>query len=498
MSEAFFSIIIYPKSGMSIKEQAITGVIWNSAGRFFVLFFEFIIGVGLARILSPDEFGLVGMVTIFLILSETLINSGFSQALIRKPVCTEEDFSTAFTFNFYTSVVFMFILFFIAPSISAFYRKDSLTMIIQVLSIGLFVNAFGFVQRTRFTRNLDFKSLNQISVFSTLGSGTLAILMAFNGFGVWSLVGKSLVRDLISTVLLWFKSAWFPTFEFYKSSFKDLFEFGSKLVLSGVFGIFTNNVVYIILGKYFSVADVGFYNRAELFKNLPSQNIESIVTSVAYPVLAKVQDDKEMFYQYFRKTLLMNFFVISILMCGLFGVAESFISLLLGEEWKTAATYMMYLCPAGIMYPLWSMNLNVFNIVGKAGKYLRLQLIMQLFTLFSVLLAIVLSVKWMIIFLGITSLLSFLIFAYYAGLYTGYTLKKQILDITPLLLISISMGIFVYFMDIYSNLSVLMTFTIQLFAGIIFTAVVSEIFNPAPYMQLKEIFVHNILKKTGL
>lgn len=480
---------------MSVKEKAITGVIWNSAGRFFILFFEFIIGVILARILSPDEFGLVGMVTIFLILSETLINSGFSQALIRKPECTEEDFSTAFTFNFILSLLFMALLMISAPAISSFYRSESLTPIIQVLSVGLFINAFGFVQRTRFTRNLDFKSLNQISIFSTIISGLVSVLLAVKGFGVWSLIAKSLTRDFVTTGLLWFKSSGYPKFEFYKSSFKDLFGFGSKLVVSGVFGIFTNNAVYIVLGKYFQVSDVGFYNRAELFKNLPSQNIENIVSSVAYPVLAKIQNNKDSFYQYFRKTLLTTFFVISVCMCGFFGVAESFITLLLGEEWKTSATFLMYLCPAAIIYPLWTLNLNVFNIVGLAGMYMKMQLVMQILTLVSVLTAIFLSITWMIFFLGITSLISFLIFAHFSGLHTGYTLRRQLSDIIPSFLISFGMGILVYMIGKISEMSLLVTFILQFLSGVLFVLVVSEIIRPFPYIQIKEIFIHNILRK---
>lgn len=480
---------------MSFKEKAIAGLIWNSAGRFFILFFEFIIGVILARLLSPDEFGLVGMVTIFLILSETLINSGFSQALIRKPVCTEEDFSTAFTFNFFSSLLFMALLIIAAPAISSFYRSPILTPIIQVLSAGLFINAIGFVQRTRFTRNLDFKSLNQISIFSAIISGAVSIVFAVKGFGVWSLIVKSITRDFVSTVLLWVKSSGFPKFEFYKSSFRDLFGFGSKLVISGVFGIFTNNAVYIVLGKYFLVSDVGFYNRAELFKNLPSQNIESIVSSVAYPVLAKVQHDKESFYQYFRKTLLTTFFVISVSMCGLFGVAESFIPLLLGNEWKTTATFLMYLCPAAIIYPLWTLNLNVFNIFGLAGMYMKMQLVMQILTLISVLSAIFLSISWMIFFLGITSLFSFLIFAHFSGLHTGYTLKKQLTDITPSFLISLGMGILVYLIGNNSGMSLFVTFILQFFSGVLFIFVVSEMIKPFPYVQIKEILTHDILKK---
>ncbi|MBK8622138.1 MAG: oligosaccharide flippase family protein [Saprospiraceae bacterium] len=202
---------------MSLKEKAITGVFWSFTGRIFTLTFEFVVGIILTRMLSPGEFGLIGMVTIFLILSETLMNSGFSQALIRMPVCAEKDFETAFTFNIGISIFLIIILYISAPYVAGFYQNTQLTSIVQVLGAGLIFNAFSFVQRTRLTRDLDFKSLNKISVFSTIGSGSMALFFAFQGYGVWSLVIKTLSRDFLQTLLLMLKSRWIPKIKFYKN-----------------------------------------------------------------------------------------------------------------------------------------------------------------------------------------------------------------------------------------------------------------------------------------
>lgn len=481
---------------MSLKEKAITGVFWSFTGRIFTLTFEFVVGIILTRMLSPGEFGLIGMVTIFLILSETLMNSGFSQALIRMPVCAEKDFETAFTFNIGISLFLIIILYISAPYVAGFYQNTQLTSIVQVLGAGLIFNAFSFVQRTRLTRELDFKSLNKISIFSTIGSGSVALFFAFQGYGVWSLVIKTLSRDFLQTLLLMLKSRWIPKIKFYKKSFTALFRFGSKMMVSGLLGIVTNNIVYVLLGKYFHVSDVGYYNRAELFKNLPSQNVESIISTVAYPMLAKLQDDKEAFKDFFRKVFLMTFYIISILMCGLFAVSDTLILIALGEDWTTSAQYLMYLCPLGLLYPLWTLNLNIFNIYGKADIYLRLQTIMQILTVVSVFSGIFFSVKIMIFFLTISSLLSYGIFGYNSGKLTGYTLLNQIREILPVFFISLIMGIIVYLIDAGTNFTKPVLLIVQLVSGTGIILILSEIFKPDPYRFLKQLALSRLAKNT--
>ncbi len=479
---------------MSIKEQAISSVIWTSAGRIFNLGFEFIVGISLARILTPDDFGLVGMVTIFLVLSETLINSGFSQALIRKPVCTEEDFSTAFIFNLLASLFIATLMYFFSPYISKFYDKPILTGVIQLLGFGLCINAVSFVQKTNLTRKLDFEMLTKISILSSIVSGLLSIVLALNGFGVWSLVVKTLMRDGTSSALLWLNSKWKPVFKFYKSSFSELFQFGSRLVLSGILGILTNNMVYVILGKFYHVSNVGYYNRAELFKNLPSQNIENIISTVGYPILAKLQNQPEAFKNYFKRMVLVTGFIVAVLMCGLFSVAQPVIVILLGDEWITAAEYLKYLCPVGLIYPLWTINLNIFNIVGRSDLYLKLQLFMQLFTLISVMFAIFLSIQWMIVFLAITSLVSFILFAFFSQRFTNYSLLCQLKDLMPGLIISLSMGGLVYIIGAISGASIVTTLFLQVFSGFFYLIIVCELIEFREYIFIKSVLLDRIKK----
>ena len=271
---------------MGLKEQAISGVLWNSVGKLLGMGIEIIVGIILARILTPKEFGLIGTITVIITLSQVFINSGFSQALIRKQNCTQEDYSTAFFFNLAIGIIFFVILFLASGFISRFYNKPELKPLVQVLGIGLIISSFTLVQSAKLIRRIDFKLQTKISVIASIISGFIAVIMAVKGIGVWSLVVKTLFNQAINSILLWYWNRWKPDLVFSVASFKELFSFGSKLLLSGLIGTFFNNIYYIVIGKYFTAADLGFYTRAELFKNLPSQNISDIMTNVSYPVLS--------------------------------------------------------------------------------------------------------------------------------------------------------------------------------------------------------------------
>jgi teichuronic acid exporter len=401
-----------------LRQKAVSGVIWNSAGNLLLLVLEFGVGILLARLLSPAEFGKVGMVMVFLSLSEVFINSGFSQALIRKPECTNQDLSTAFVFNISLAVLAAGVLFMSAPLIDTFYKGAGLTNIVRILSVGLIISAFGIVPRVIATRDINFKFLNFVSLLAFAISSGAAILMAINGFGAWSLVAKTMLRDLVSSVSLLIRGYWKPSLVFSKTSFDYLFRFGSRMVASGLIGTFTNNFVYIMLGRHFLTSDVGQFSRAELFKNIPSQNVASAVTGVAYPVLAKVQDDQIAFKEFFRKSLLITSFVIIILMAGLMAVAKPLVMSLLGIEWLDSASYLELMCPLGMLYPLWTFNLNACNIVGRSDLYFKLQLVLQLLTLLSVFIGLWFGIKYIIFSLIASTVIAYCIYALTAQQFT--------------------------------------------------------------------------------
>lgn len=292
---------------MTLKDKAISGVIWNSTGNFTILGIEFLVGIILARLLSPKEFGLIGTISVVIAISQVFVNSGFSQAIIRKQNCTQKDYSTAFFFNFGVSLLFFLILFFSSKPISIFFKNTELKPLIQVLGFGLIISSLSIIQQAKLTKLIDFKLQSKISIVAALISGLIAILLAYNGHGVWSLVIKTITNTALTTILLWSFNKWKPDFVFSIDSFKELFGFGSKLLLSGLIGTFLQNINYLLIAKYFTPQDLGYFTRAEMFKNLPSSNISGIVTSVGYPILATLQDDNVRMKNVFRDMFLKYF-----------------------------------------------------------------------------------------------------------------------------------------------------------------------------------------------
>ena len=256
-----------------LKQKTISGLSWSFIDNFSKLGITFIVGIILARLLEPREFGLVGMTTIFIAISQSIIDSGFTQALIRKQNCTQKDYSTVFYFNLVNGIVFYLVLFFAAGLISHFFNEPKLALIIQVLALSLIINSLAIVQRARLTKEINFKLQTKISIIATTLSGIIGIWMAYTGYGVWSLVIKSLAGFAFTSILLWSWNKWIPHLVFSKDSFKEMFSFGSKLLVSGLIDTTYRNIYLLIIGKYFSATELGYYTRADQFKNLPSRTL---------------------------------------------------------------------------------------------------------------------------------------------------------------------------------------------------------------------------------
>jgi O-antigen/teichoic acid export membrane protein len=479
---------------MNLKQQAINGVLWNSIGRFSGMGIEFVVGIILARLLTPKEFGLIGTIMVVISLSQVFINSGFNQALIRKQNCTQQDYSTVFFFNLITGLVLFVILFISSGYISRFYKNPELKPLIQVLGTGIIMGSLTLIQSTRLTKRIDFRLQTKISVTSSLISGIIAVAMAIKGFGVWSLVVKSLLNQAINSALLWLWNRWKPDIIFSLASFRELFSFGSKLLLSGLIGTFFNNIYYIVIGKYFSAGDLGYYTRAELFKNLTSQNITDISNSVAYPILSKLQNDPVGLKEGFRKILTTTFFVVAILMFGLASIAPSLVITLVGEQWDQSIIYLQMLCFVGLMYPLNSININFLNVVGRSDLYLKLQFINQLCTVPIVIAGAIFGMKTMIIGICINSLLAFFYFSIVSARFSGYAVLSQLKDLKVTFLLSLFMGIFVMMADILTIFKPIVTLLLQVGIGALIVFFFCEVYSIKEYILLKKIFLDQIKK----
>jgi O-antigen/teichoic acid export membrane protein len=476
------------------RNKAITSFKWGFIDNISYQIIHFVIGIVLARLLSPSEFGLVGMIAIVFAVSQSFIDSGFSQALVRKNDCTDEDYSTVFYFNLFAGVVFYLILFFAAPLISSFFNQPELVPIIRVMGINLIISSVSIIQGTIRTKRLDFKMQTKVSIIANSLSGAAGIGMAYFGYGVWSLVWQSIFRSLFSSALLWYWNNWIPKALFNKKSLKEMFGFGSKLIASGLLDTIYRNIYYLIIGKFFSPAELGYYTRAEGFNRLPSQNITSVFSRISYPLLSSINEDTETLKKGYKKLIKTATFITFTLMIGMAASSEAIIISLVGEKWRPSVPYLQLLALSGMSYPLHSLNLNILKVKGRSDLFLKLEIIKKLFGIPLIVIGILLGIIPMLIGMFVTSIISYYLNSLWSGELINYGIKEQVSDIIPTLLISLIMGLIVYSMNFLISLNPMPMLIVQAAAGFFVVVSLSEIFKLEPYLELKKMIPIQKLK----
>jgi len=477
---------------MSLKQKTVNGLIWSSIDNFANLGIQFIVGIILARVLTPREFGLIGMLMIFVAVSQSIVNSGFSQALIRKNDCSDTDYSTVFYFNLVIGILFYFVLYFTSGLISSFFDEPQLSQIIKVFSIIIVVESFTIIQRTILTKRVNFKLQAKISIIATIGSGLLAIAMAYNDFGVWSLVELHVGRRTLNSLFLWLWNRWKPIMVFSSQSFKELFGFGSRLLVSGLIDTVYRNIYYLVIGKYFSAQDLGYYTRADEFKRIPSQNLNGIIGRVSYPVLSSIQDDKPRLKNNYQKLIRSTMFITFILMLGMAAVAEPMIVTLIGEKWRSAIIYLQMLSFVGMMYPLHALNLNMLQVLGRSDLFLKLEIIKKILAIPTIIIGIIWGIKVMIAGMMVNSLIAYYINSYWSGRFIGYSFKEQVTDILPSFGLALFMGIGVFLLGFVLPFSPLWMLIVQTLAGVVFILVFCEFTHFRDY----EFLIRLIIEKS--
>lgn len=470
----------------SLKQKTVSGLLWSIIDNLAKYGLQFIVGIILARLLSPTEFGLVGMITIFISISNSLVDSGFSQALIRKNNAVAKDFSTVFIFNLAFSIIVFFLLFYSANVIGSFFEQPKLVLLVRVFAINIIINAFALVQRTKLTKDLDFKTQTKISVLSGSISGLIAIVLAYNGAGVWSLVAKTTIFNILTVLLLWYLSKWKPQLVFSSQSFKELFSFGSKMVAAGLLDTLYRNVYYVVIGKYFTPAELGFYTRAEQFNNLPSSNLTTVIQRVSYPALSQLQDNKVTLKQGYKKVITSTMFVSFISMLGMAAIAEPMVLTLIGEKWEQSIAYLQLLCFVGMLYPLHGINLNMLKVQGRSDLFLKLEIIKKIIAIPTIVIGIFWGIKIMIIGMIVNSIIAYFLNSYWSGKLINYSMREQILDITPSFLLAIIMGIIVYFIGSLLPFSNFYILIIQIITGGIIVFSFCELTEMNAYIYIKD------------
>jgi teichuronic acid exporter len=425
----------------SLKSKAAKGMLWSALGTFSSQGISFVIGIILARILMPADYGLIGMLAIFFALSQLIVEGGFSNALIQKIDRTETDFSTIFYFNFFISGLIYLILFFSAPLISDFYNTPELTLLTRVLSLNILIGSFTIVQQARLRILLDFKTIAKITVISVLISGVLGVFMAYKGFGFWALVVQNLSATAIRTVFLFYYSRWYPKMEFSVLSLKNLFRFSSNLLIAGVVSVIVNNLYSILIGKLFNAKDLGFYTKARQYPELMSNTITSILQGVTYPILTSLQNERErMVSVYGRLMRITVFFVMPFL--TLFALlAEPFIRLLLTEKWLPVVPLVQWLCFARMITPISALNMNILNAIGRSDLFLKVDL--SKLPVFLVTIAVTVPFGINIVVIGnfFTSFVSFFINTYYPGRLFGFGAFRQIKEMLTVIFATVLMSV---------------------------------------------------------
>ncbi|PKP05672.1 MAG: flippase [Bacteroidetes bacterium HGW-Bacteroidetes-5] len=428
----------------SLKKKAFDGLIWSSIERFSAQGIQFFLGIILARLLLPEDYGLVGMLAIFFAISVTIIDSGFSTALIQKKNRDEKDFSTVFYFNIVVAFVFYLLLFLIAPLIADFYRQPLLISLTRVIGLTLIINSFAVVQRAKFAINIDFKTQTKASIFSIIISGIIGIYLAYDGYGVWALVIQELIRSTLNIIILWYYSKWLPIEGFHFDRFKLLFSFGSKLLISGLINTIYDNIYLIIIGKIYSTSSLGFYTRAKQLNDFPSSNLTGIIQRVTYPLLSELQDNNDRLKETYRKMIKMTALIIFPLMIGLAALADPLIRVILTEKWVNTIWMLQLLCFAGMWYPIHALNLNILYVKGRSDLFLRLEIIKKTIITLVLVISIPFGIEAMIIGQIFTSYVALIINTYYTKQIIAYGLFQQLSDIIKVLLLSFAMGYIIY------------------------------------------------------
>lgn len=423
----------------SLKQKAAKGILWSTVERFSVQGVQFVIMIVMARLLTPHDYGLIGMLAIFIAVAQSLIDSGFSQALIRKQDRTEVDNNTVFYFNIVVSVLLYLILYISAPLVADFYNTQQLCPVMRVVCISIIFNSLAVVQRALLTIKIDFKTQAKAALTAAVVSGIVGIAMAYHGFGVWSLVTQQLLNLGLNTGLLWLLSKWRPRLMYSWQSFHELFAFGSKLLASGLLDTVYRNIYPIVIGKLFSASSLGHYTRAHQFSEFPSSNVTGIIQRVTYPVLCEIQNDDARLASIYRRFLKLSAFVVFPLMMGLSSVAQPLVNLMLGSQWEFCGQLLQIICFSMMWFPIHAINLNLLQVKGRSDLFLRLEIIKKILGVSVLCITAPFGLVVMCYGQIFNSLVALTINTYYTGKLIHVGFLRQMRDLLPTIVLCLVM-----------------------------------------------------------
>lgn len=477
----------------SLKDKTINGVAWETTNKVISFAVHFVVSIILARLLSPDDYGLIGIIMIFITIADCITISGFFSSLIQKKDANADDYNTMFISNMVSSSVLYLVLFFGAPLISHFFERPELVNLIRVQSTVLIISAFALVQRARFLKNMDFKTPTKITIISSIFSGVFGITLAFCGFGVWALVYSNVASSILSTILNCVFSHWMPKIHFSLKSFKELFGYGWKILIAELFDTIWMQLNQMVVGKYYSPATLGQYSRGKGFVDLFATNIYNVTRSVTFSALSQIQDEKDRTRMAFRKMIKLLIFATAICCFGVAAVGKSMVLVLIGEKWLPSVAFLQILCFGSLLYPINATNMNLLKSQGRSDLYLILSIIRRILELGPIFIGIFVDIYWMVIGGVITNWIGFFMYSHFAGKHINYTSRQQFLDLLPSLGMATAMAVPVWLMS-FLSITPFILFPLQLIVGAGIVIGLGELTKIEEYVEAKSILMSTINK----
>ena len=494
----------------SLKQKTVKGLGWSALDNAARYGMQFVIGIVLARLLSPDDYGLLGLVGIVTVICTALVNGGFTTALIRKKNATEADYSIAFICNLATSLLLYVVVFLCAPLIADFFGREELTALVRVASLGLIIGALGMVPQTRLTKRIDFKTQTKITIAATALSGIVGIGMALTGFGVWSLVAQQLTSQAVTTVLLYIynsaeanelcslipsgvRNSSLFTLHFSLSSFHDLFGFGWKMMLSGVLDSVWKESYQMVVGKVYTPGALGQYTRAKQFSSLFSSNLTAVIQRVTYPVLSNIQDDRQRMVSAYRRIIKVTMFVTAAGMFYLAAISEPMLYCLIGPKWHEASTYLPLICLNSALYPLHAINLNMLQVQGRSDLFLGLEIVKKLIGLIPLAACVFWGIMPMLYVNLAVGIVAYFLNSHYSGRLIGYSSWMQVKDIAPSCLVAAIVAVSVFLVK-YLPVSYWVILPLQMVMGAVVFIVLCQMTRNPEYIEMKAILAPYLRK----
>ena len=474
--------------GRSLKQKAASGMVWTALQKYSGMLIRFISGIILARLLTPYDYGCIGMLTIFMTLAEAFIDGGFGSALIQKKQPTQEDYSTIFWWNLGTAFLMYAILFVSAPAISRFYNIPLLCDVLRMQGLVLFIYAFNIVQRNQLKKKLNFKVLSIVTITTSIISLSITIFMAYKGFGVWALVAQNLISAAIPAIVFWFFIKWRPIWTFSKQSFKELFSFGFYMFLTHLVERFSTQLTGLVIGKVYNPSTLGYYSKALGTERLASHTISSIMTQVTYPLYAEVQDNKKLLINMIKRLTTTISYITFPMMFILMLTAKPLFILLYSDRWIQSIPYFQVLCVAGLAACLQSVNLQTISAIGKSKTMLVWTIVKRIIGLCAMVGGLLLfGMKGLLVGVIINAWFSYFVNISLVSKHIGYKWTQQLLDILPVGVASVLAAGIAFFSIHYLHLNMYLDGALKTTIYLVVYMGWSLIFKPESYTYFLSI-----------